>query len=123
MDSGADVAMDSEADVAMDSERTVRVTQEHNEECRRLLRLMGVPIVEVCTARCCKRAEGLPCVLKYSECEQAGRSCVSSSLPDTKWRLLAGALRGKGAVHKTVQGGAGACRDLQRRPTRHGAGM
>ena len=30
------------------SKRTVRVTKQHNEECRRLLRLMGVPVVEVC---------------------------------------------------------------------------
>ncbi|KAK9823030.1 hypothetical protein WJX81_001004 [Elliptochloris bilobata] len=35
-----------EADVAKYSKRTVRVTQQHNEECRRLLRLMGVPVVE-----------------------------------------------------------------------------
>ncbi|CAG9466866.1 unnamed protein product [Pedinophyceae sp. YPF-701] len=28
------------------SKRTVRVTQEHNEECKRLLRLMGVPCIE-----------------------------------------------------------------------------
>ena len=36
-----------EADVAKYSKRTVRVTQQHNEECRRLLRLMGVPVIEV----------------------------------------------------------------------------
>ncbi|QDZ21316.1 XPG/Rad2 endonuclease [Chloropicon primus] len=28
------------------SKRTMRVTKEHNEECKRLLRLMGVPILE-----------------------------------------------------------------------------
>jgi len=28
------------------SRRTVRVTKEHNEECKRLLRLMGVPYVD-----------------------------------------------------------------------------
>jgi len=28
------------------SKRTIRVTREHNEECRKLLRLMGVPVVE-----------------------------------------------------------------------------
>ena len=28
------------------SKRTVRVTREHNEECKRLLRLMGVPVIE-----------------------------------------------------------------------------
>ena len=30
------------------SKRTVKVTREHNEECKRLLSLMGVPYVEVC---------------------------------------------------------------------------
>jgi flap endonuclease-1 len=30
------------------SRRTVKVTKEHNEDCKRLLRLMGVPYVEVC---------------------------------------------------------------------------
>lgn len=30
------------------SRRTVKVTKEHNEECRRLLRLMGIPVVVVC---------------------------------------------------------------------------
>jgi hypothetical protein len=29
------------------SRRTVKVTKEHNEECRRLLRLMGIPVVVV----------------------------------------------------------------------------
>jgi len=29
------------------SRRTVKVTKEHNEECRRLLKLMGMPYVEV----------------------------------------------------------------------------
>lgn len=28
------------------SRRTVRVTREHNEECKKLLRLMGVPYVD-----------------------------------------------------------------------------
>jgi flap endonuclease-1 len=28
------------------SKRTVRVTREHNEDCKRLLRLMGVPVME-----------------------------------------------------------------------------
>ncbi|BDA49648.1 Flap endonuclease 1 [Coccomyxa sp. Obi] len=36
----------AEADVEKYSKRTVRVTPQHNEECRRLLRLMGVPVVE-----------------------------------------------------------------------------
>ena len=28
------------------SKRSVKVTREHNEECMKLLRLMGVPVVE-----------------------------------------------------------------------------
>ena len=34
-------------DIAKYSKRTVRVTQQHNDECKRLLTLMGVPIVNV----------------------------------------------------------------------------
>lgn len=30
------------------SRRQVRVTKEHNEECRKLLGLMGIPVVVVC---------------------------------------------------------------------------
>ena len=37
----------AEADIEKYSKRTVRVTAQHNEECRRLLRLMGVPVIEV----------------------------------------------------------------------------
>lgn len=29
------------------TKRTVRVTQQHNDECKRLLKLMGIPYVEV----------------------------------------------------------------------------
>lgn len=35
-------------DVERFSRRQVRVTREHNEECRRLLKLMGIPVVVVC---------------------------------------------------------------------------
>lgn len=35
------------ADVEKYSKRTIRVTQAHNDECKKLLRLMGVPVVEV----------------------------------------------------------------------------
>ena len=34
-------------DVERFSRRTVKVTREHNEECRRLLKLMGIPVVIV----------------------------------------------------------------------------
>ena len=37
-------------DIAKYSKRTVRVTQQHNDECKRLLTLMGVPIVNVSPA-------------------------------------------------------------------------
>ncbi len=36
----------NEEDIEKYSKRTVRVTREHNEECKRLLKLMGVPIIE-----------------------------------------------------------------------------
>jgi hypothetical protein len=39
----------ADADIEKYSKRTVRVTAQHNEECRRLLQLMGVPVIEVCT--------------------------------------------------------------------------
>ncbi len=35
------------ADQEKFSKRLVKVTKEHNEECRKLLKLMGVPYVEV----------------------------------------------------------------------------
>jgi hypothetical protein len=46
-----------EADIEKYSKRTVRVTPQHNEECRRLLRLMGVPVVEVCHLHFCTITE------------------------------------------------------------------
>ena len=39
-------------DVAKYSKRTVRVTREHNDDCKRLLQLMGIPIVEVSPVAC-----------------------------------------------------------------------
>ncbi|XP_024389205.1 flap endonuclease 1-A isoform X2 [Physcomitrium patens] len=36
----------NEADVEKYSKKTVKVTKQHNEDCRKLLRLMGVPVVE-----------------------------------------------------------------------------
>ena len=36
-----------DADIEKYSKRTVRVTAQHNEECRTLLQLMGVPVIEV----------------------------------------------------------------------------
>ena len=37
----------SEEDIAKYSKRTVRVTREQNAECKRLLQLLGMPIVDV----------------------------------------------------------------------------
>jgi 5'-3' exonuclease len=33
-------------DIEKYSKRTVKVTKQHNDDCKRLLRLMGVPVVE-----------------------------------------------------------------------------
>lgn len=49
------------------SKRTVRVTQQHNEECRRLLRLMGVPVVVVRALASCQLAEASLCVQTFLE--------------------------------------------------------
>ncbi|EDR02356.1 uncharacterized protein LACBIDRAFT_254074 [Laccaria bicolor S238N-H82] len=48
-------------DVDRFSRRTVKVTREHNEECRRLLRLMGIPVViapSEAEAQCAELARG-----------------------------------------------------------------
>lgn len=37
----------NQEDIAKYSKRTVRVTQQHNDECKRLLTLMGVPVINV----------------------------------------------------------------------------
>ncbi|EJD39975.1 PIN domain-like protein [Auricularia subglabra TFB-10046 SS5] len=48
-------------DVERFTRRTVKVTREHNEECRRLLRLMGIPVViapSEAEAQCAELARG-----------------------------------------------------------------
>ena len=48
-------------DVDRLSRRTVRVTKEHNEECRRLLKLMGIPVIVApseAEAQCAELARG-----------------------------------------------------------------
>ncbi|KAL8143725.1 hypothetical protein V2J09_016757 [Rumex salicifolius] len=37
---------DNKEDIEKFSKRTVKVTRQHNEDCKKLLRLMGVPVVE-----------------------------------------------------------------------------
>lgn len=74
-----------DADIEKYSKRTVRVTAQHNEECRRLLQLMGVPVIEVssegaCAARYC-HTSGTPalillCLQAPSEAEaQCAQMC------------------------------------------------
>lgn len=41
-----DVWLGTAEEVARFTKRTVRVTQEHNDECKKLLKLMGIPYVE-----------------------------------------------------------------------------
>lgn len=38
----------NQEDVAKFSKQTIKVTQAHNEESKKLLRLLGVPVIEVC---------------------------------------------------------------------------
>ncbi|KAK3441392.1 hypothetical protein EUGRSUZ_B01339, partial [Eucalyptus grandis] len=40
------IASRNKEDIEKFSKRTVKVTQQHNEDCKRLLRLIGVPVVE-----------------------------------------------------------------------------
>ncbi|OIW13028.1 hypothetical protein TanjilG_15477 [Lupinus angustifolius] len=41
------IEADNKEDIEKFSKRTVKVTKQHNDDCKRLLRLMGVPVVEV----------------------------------------------------------------------------
>ncbi|XP_039162853.1 flap endonuclease 1, partial [Eucalyptus grandis] len=43
---GSSLASQNKEDIKKFSKRTVKVTQQHNEGCKKLLRLMGVPVVE-----------------------------------------------------------------------------
>ncbi|GAU23880.1 hypothetical protein TSUD_35500 [Trifolium subterraneum] len=40
------IETDNKEDIEKFSKRTVKVTKQHNDDCKRLLRLMGVPVVE-----------------------------------------------------------------------------
>ena len=48
LEADADSWLGTAEDLDKFTRRTVRVTREHNEECRKLLGLMGIPVVEVC---------------------------------------------------------------------------
>lgn len=58
---------EEKSDVDKFSKRLVRVTREHNEDCKTLLRLMGVPVVDVSVVRvgslCCHESHS-----SYSPC-------------------------------------------------------
>ncbi|KAK3441386.1 hypothetical protein EUGRSUZ_B01346 [Eucalyptus grandis] len=45
-DAFEELASQNKEDIKKFSKRTVKVTQQHNEGCKKLLRLMGVPVVE-----------------------------------------------------------------------------
>ncbi|KAG2068455.1 PIN domain-like protein [Suillus decipiens] len=47
-------------DVDRLSRRTVKVTKEHNEECRKLLKLMGIPVIVVCLLMCSVTQSSIP---------------------------------------------------------------
>ncbi|BBH06412.1 5'-3' exonuclease family protein [Prunus dulcis] len=46
-DLAAAVEVGNKEDIEKYSKRTVKVTKQHNDDCKRLLRLMGVPVIEV----------------------------------------------------------------------------
>lgn len=60
------------------SRRLVKVTREHNDECKRLLKLMGVPYVEVCacTAHMCLSCRQAPCEAEAQCAELVKRGVV-----------------------------------------------
>ena len=52
----------NEEEIEKYSKRTVRVTREHNEECKRLLRLMGEAVQRAQRGMCACRFNGSACV-------------------------------------------------------------
>ena len=78
-----------EADVEKYSKRTVRVTSQHNEDCRRLLRLMGVPVIEVWSLQ----------LLEGKKLVKKGAFIVCP--------MIAGTIGGRSTVRADVQRGSG----------------
>jgi hypothetical protein len=141
----ADAQTGGEADVAKYSKRTVRVTRQHNEECRRLLRLMGVPVVEVgpgparAPAASGPAARGAPPGAPHaqapSEAEaQCAALCKEGLVRARAARRLrgarserrargpaAGAARGAGVRHGVGGHGLADVRDAQAHPQPHEA--
>lgn len=73
---------DDKTDVDKFSKRLVRVTRDHNEDCKRLLSLMGVPVVTVSVLNIlrvfCRSRRG------YLDCLGAKYACLASLVPGLK---------------------------------------
>ena len=62
----------TEEEQAKYSKRSVRVTRQQNEDCKRLLRLLGVPIIDV------RLSDGIACALVHRcSCAIACHSVLS----------------------------------------------
>lgn len=59
-------------DIEKQAKRTIRVGAKENEECKRLLRLMGVPVVEVC---CCGDGVHMEIFLRFCCVSMGVSSC------------------------------------------------
>ena len=72
-------------DIEKFSRRTVRVTREHNEECKRLLKLMGIPYMDApceAEAQCAELARGgKVCSLLSERASEIGASVVRCTPP------------------------------------------
>jgi len=105
----------NQEDIAKYSKRTVRVTQQHNDECKRLLTLMGVPIINVSVAMLRNQAAPIHCV-DISHLVKPSTTlpwhattwlCVEQVIYFRWCELLAGTLRSRVTVRRHVQAGPG----------------